>query len=140
MIEHKQAPIMQDGEVVFTVDEKLQSLVQYLLDNGFETYHSCEDDIDGMTFVEYAIDDWIAITEIAFRNSNRELYEFILDQCDVLLQPFDDGFPDDGNERWVEGDNLVWIASVTFPSEHLPHFEKLVRSVLRVQQRPARIQ
>ena len=40
---------MQDGEIVFTVDEKLQSLVQYLLDNGFETYHSCEDDIDGMT-------------------------------------------------------------------------------------------
>ena len=140
MIEHKQAPIVQDGEVVFTVDEKLQSLVQYLLDNGFETYHSCEDDIDGMTFIEYAIDDWIAITEIAFRNRNRELYEFIIDQCDVLLQPFDDGHPDERDEYWVEGDNLVWIASVTFPSQYLPKFEKLVRSVLQLQQRPTRIQ
>ena len=131
---------MQDGEVVYTVDEKLQGLVQYLLDNGFETYHSCEDDIDGMTFIEYAIDDWIAITEIAFRNSNRELFEFMLEQCDVLMQPFDDGSPDDRNEHWVEGENLVWIASVTFPSEQLPRFEGLVRSVLRVQQRPALIQ
>ena len=140
MIEHKKAPITRDGEVVYSVDEKLQRLVQFLLDNGIETYHSCEDDIDGMTFIEYPLDDWIAINEIAFRNPDRELYLFIQDQCDAFTQCFDNGYPDDGEDRWIEGEDLVWIAAVTFPSHYLPRFEKLIRKHLRLPPQPGRIQ
>jgi len=140
MIEHKQAPITQNDEVVFTVDEKLQGLVQFLLDNGIETYHSCENDIDGMTFIEYALDDWIAINEIAFRSRSRELYNFIQDYCDPFIQCFDDGYPDETEQHWVEGNHLVWIASVTFPSGQLHNFEKLIRENLHVQPQPERVQ
>lgn len=65
---HKQAPIMYEGEVIFTVDEKLQSLIQFQWDNGINTYNSCEDNVRGTTWIQYELEDWMVINEIAFRS------------------------------------------------------------------------
>ncbi len=129
-MEHNQAPITFEDKEIFTVDEKLQSLIQFLWDKDFSTFSSCEDNAAGETWIEYAMEDWIAITEIAFRSKMRDLYDFIETECDVLLLSSDDGQPDDNDEYWIEGENLIWSASVRFGKENLELFEKLIRAVL----------
>ena len=38
-LKHKQAPITYEGEEVFSVDDKLQSLIQFFVDKGVETFN-----------------------------------------------------------------------------------------------------
>src|SRR5665647_2754928 len=113
--EHRQAPIIDNGEVVFSVDEKLQTLIQFLYDNDFVTFNSCEDNVEGTCWIEYLLEDWIAINEIAFRTESQDLYQFIEEECEVGLLSCDDGCPDENDEDWIDGENLIWSASVRFP-------------------------
>lgn len=129
--EHEQAPIIIEDEVIFSVDAKLQSLIQFLCDNGILTFNSCEDNVGGTCWVEYELSDWLKISEIAFRSESQDLYRFIEEECDVGLLSWDDGCPDENDEEyWIEGENLIWSASVRFPKERLPIFEKLMRSTI----------
>jgi hypothetical protein len=129
-MDHKQAPITYEDEVIFTVDEKLQSLIQFFVDKGIETFNSCEDNTNGNAWIQYELDDWMFINEIAFRSESRDFYEFIEEQCEVLLLSRDDGELDENDEYWIEGENLIWSASVRFPKEHLEDFEQLIRFTL----------
>jgi len=128
--EHKQMPIIDDGEVIFSVDEKLQSLIQFYWDKGFHTWNSCQDNVRDMCWIEYDLEDWIFINEVAFRTEPRDLYEFIDEECEVLLLRHDDGQPDEKGEYWIEGENLDWSASVRFHKELLADFEALIRATL----------
>ena len=128
--EHKQAPITYDGEVIFSVDKKLQKLIQHFVDNSIETINSCEDDIVGTCWIEFELRDWIGITESAFREEPHHFYEFIVETCDVTLHSQDDGSLDEKENEWIEGENLMWSASVRFPKELLPTFEKFIRATL----------
>lgn len=127
-LRHKQAPIIDDGEVIFSVDEKLQNLIQFFWDNDIFTFNSCQDNVRKTCWIEYELSDWIEITEMAFRIESRDLYQFIEEECQVLLLSTDDGQPDENDEYWLEGENLIWTASVRFRKELLPKFEALVRS------------
>jgi hypothetical protein len=126
-LEHKQAPIMEENEVAFYVDEKLQSLIQFFYDNGIETFNSCQDNVEDTCWIEYLLDDWMAINEAAFRNESQDLYRFIEEYCDVRLLNTDDGCPDENDEYWIEGENLIWSASVRFSKELLPDYEEILR-------------
>ncbi len=126
--QHKQAPITENGEVIFSVDVKLQSLIQFFSDNNIFTFNSCQDNVKKTCWIEYELGDWIKITEMAFRIESRDLYQFIEEECQVLLLSSDDGQPDENDEYWLEGENLIWTASVRFRKELLPKFEALVRS------------
>ena len=130
MEKHEQAPIIVNAEVLFWVDEKLQTLIQFLWDNNVKTYNSCEDNVEGTCWVEYQLADWIEISEIAFRSVPQDLYLFIEEECDVKLQSCDDGQPDENDEYWIDGDNLIWTASVRFPKELLPTFESVIKATL----------
>lgn len=125
---HKQAPILDEGEVIFHVDKKLQSLIQFYWDHGIETFNSCEDNVKGTCWIEYALEDWMVIIESAFREGSRGLCEFIEEECEVLLLNNDDGHADENDEYWIEGENLVWSASVRFAKQLIPKFEALVRA------------
>ena len=127
---HTQAPIMVDNEVAFSVDEKLQSLIHLCCDNGFLTFNSCEDDIGGACWIEYELSDWIEISETAFHKDGRHLYHFIEENCAITLLAADDGYPDENDEYWIPGDNLIWSATVRFKKELLPTFENLLRDTL----------
>lgn len=127
---HKQAPITDNDEVAFLVDEKLQSLIQFLFDMGFCTYNSCQDNIKNTCWIQFDLNDWITISEIAFRTGTQALYRFIEDECDVQLLSSDDGQLDENDEYWIEGDSLMWSASVRFPKKFILKFENLVRSAL----------
>jgi hypothetical protein len=127
---HKQAPIIVEGDTLFSVDEKLQSLIQFFFDNEYETFNSCEDNVGGTCWIEFELSDWINISEIAFRREPQDLYRFIEDECNVNLLSFDDGHPDDDDEYWIEGESLVWSASVRFPKDSLATFEELIRATL----------
>jgi hypothetical protein len=126
-LEHKQAPITYEGEVIFTVDEKLKSLIQFFVDKGIETFNSCEDNTNGNAWIAFELEDWMFINEIAFSNESRDLNDFIEEQCEVLLLSGDDGEPGENEEYWIEGENLIWSASVRFPKELLEDFEQLIR-------------
>ena len=128
--EHKQAPIIVDGEAEFYVDEKLQNLIQFLSDKNVLTFNSCEDNVMDTTWIQYYLFDWMNLEEIAFKSENRDLYDFIQEACEVLVLSCDDGHPDENDECWVEGDELIWSASVRFPKEYLGEFEKLIREIL----------
>lgn len=126
-LEHKQAPITYEGEIIFTVDEKLQSLIQFFVYKGIETFNSCEDNTNGNAWIAFELEDWMFINEIAFRSEPRDLYAFIEEQCEVELRSQDDGEPDENDEYWIEGEHLIWGASVRFPKELLDDFEQLIR-------------
>ena len=128
--EHRQAPIIDNDEVVFSVDEKLQTLIQFLYDNDFITFNSCEDNVEGTCWIEYLLEDWIAINEIAFRTESQDLYQFIEGECKVLLLSSEDGYLDENDEYWIDSEDLIWSASVRFPKELLPIFEELLRATL----------
>ena len=126
-MEHKQASITYDGEVVFEVDEKLQSLIQFCVDKGIETFNSCEYNTNGNAWIEFELEDWKTINEIAFLSESREFVEFIEGVCEVKLLSFDDGHPEENDEYWIEGENLIWGVSVRFPKELLEDFEQMIR-------------
>ena len=128
--EHKQAPIIVDGEIEFHVDEKLQSLIQFLCDKNILTFNSCEDNVRGTTWIQFLLFDWMEVEEIAFRSGIRELYDYIQEECEVKLQSRDDGHPDENDEYWIEGEDLIWTASVRFPKERLKIFEQYMRETL----------
>lgn len=128
--EHKQASIVVDGEVLFSVDEKLQSLIQFFVDNEIYTFNSCQDNVRGTCWIEYELSDWIDISETSFRSESQDLYRFIEDECEVILLSTDDGHPDEEDVYWIEGENLIWSASVRFPKKLLPTFEALMRATL----------
>ena len=128
--QHKQAPIIVNGKVEFTVDEKLQTLIQFLWDNGVLTFNSCEDNVQGTCWIEYSLLDWIEVSEISFHSESQDLYRFIEDECNVIMLSSDDGYPDVNDEYWIEGDNLIWSASVRFPKELLPTFEEHIRATI----------
>lgn len=130
-VEHKQTPILDNGEIVFTVDEKIQSLIQFLWDNDIETFNSCQDNVKGTVWIQYYLDDWMLISECAFRTERQELYWFIQEECNVELLFTDDGEPDENDEDWIEGENLLWSASVRFDKAYLPKFEQLIRAALQ---------
>lgn len=72
--------------------------------------------------------DWIEMSELSFRSESQDLYRFIEESCNVELLSHDDGQPDEKDEYWIEGENLIWSASVRFPRKFLSKFEKLVRA------------
>ena len=51
-LEHKQAPILYEGEVIFKVDHRLQSLIQFYVDHGILTCNSCQDNVGETTWIE----------------------------------------------------------------------------------------
>ena len=128
--EHKQLPILENGEVTFTVDEKLQSLIQFLCDKGILTWNSCQDNVGGTCWIECDLNDWMMMSEISFQSESQALYRFIEDNCEVKLLVDDDGHPDDNDKYWIEGDSLIWSASVRFPKKFIKQFEELVRLTL----------
>ena len=130
MSEHKQAPIYFEDGAIFEVDEKLQSLIQFYVDNGFETFNSCQDNVRGTTWIQYELDDWRIITDIAFRTEDRELYDYIVESCEVLLLSSEDGYLDENDEYYLASEELIWSASVRFPKEDLPYFEELIRNTI----------
>lgn len=128
--EHKQAPIIVDGEVAFSVDEKLQSLIQFLWDKGIFTFNSCQDNVRDTCWIEYDLADWLEMSEISFRSESQSLYQFIEDECEVLLLSTDDGDMDENDEYWLPGENLIWSASVRFHKKLIPVFEEIIRATL----------
>jgi len=129
-LEHKQVPIMENGEEIFKVDEKLQSLIQMLNNHEIYTYNSCQDNIEDTVWIEYDLGSWVYITTLAYDNKSHDLYNFMEEVCHVLLLSSDDGQPDENDEYWIPGENLIWSASVRFHKELLPDFELLIGKLL----------
>ena len=129
-LKHKQAPIMYDGEVVFSVDKKLQKLIQFLVDKDIETLNSCEDNVKGTCWIQFELGDWLGLSESSFQSKRQGLYRFIEEECDLSLTMQDDGSPDEKDEYWIEGKHLIWGASVRFAKELLPTFTKHIRATL----------
>jgi len=127
---HQQAPIYVDDELVFTVDEKLQSLIQFLVDNFFITFNSCQDNIQDKCWIEFNLSDWLELSEISFQSDAKSLVQFIEDECEVLLLSCDDGCPSKNNEYWITGEKLIWSASVRFHKKLIPEFEKIIRATI----------
>lgn len=138
-LEHKQAPIIHEGEALFEVDEKLQSLIQFFFDNEVTTFNSYQDNVRGTAWIEYELFSWMELVTAAFNDEARELHEFIEEHCEVLLRSCDDGEPDENDEYWIEGDELIWSASVRFNRKLLPKFETLVRNVIGDRPAPAEV-
>ena len=128
-LEHRQVPITEDGKEIFKVDEKLQSLIQFLNDQELYTYNSCQDNVEDTVWIQYDLGSWIHITTIAYDNKAYELLEFIQEICLIELTFQDDGRPDKNDEYWLPGENLIWGTSVRFPKELLPEFEQLIRDL-----------
>jgi hypothetical protein len=124
-LKHKQAPILEDGEVVFHVDEKLQSLMQLFWDAGIVTFNSCQDNVRGTCWIEFELADWLLLSEVSFKSEEQSLYRFIEENCEVLLLSMDDGDVDD-DDLWIEGEELIWSASVRFPKKLISTFEAIV--------------
>lgn len=127
-VQHSQAPIINDGEVIFSVDKKLQSLIQFYFDHGIQTFNSCENNVENTCWIAYELSDWMFLTEISFASETQELYQFIEEQCKVLLLSQDNGHLDENEEHWIEGDELIWSASVRFSNALISDFEKIVRA------------
>lgn len=125
--EHTQVPIFEDGEEIFKVDEHLQSLIQFLWDLGLGTFNSCQDNVRDCAWIEYELGAWMLIVDTAFRSESDDLYRFIEEECEVLLLSCDDGELDENDEFWIEGENLIWSASVRFQKEHISDFEAMLR-------------
>jgi hypothetical protein len=128
---HKQAPIIKDGELVFEVDEKLQSTIQLLLDNWIATFNSCQDNIHGTCWIEFELGGWKYLVNTSFQSPEQLLYTYIEDQCEVKLDFCDSGhFESEDEDVWIEGDELYWSASVRFPKEDIPIFESLLKTTI----------
>jgi len=128
---HPQTPIYFEGDVIFTVDEQLQGLMQYLFDNRVTTFNSCQNNIEDKVWIELSLFDWLIITENAYKQRRtNNFYYFSEDECEVKLLSGDDGQLDEANNEWIEGDNVIWSASVRFPRTLLSEFEALIRTVI----------
>lgn len=127
---HEQVPILDDGEVVFHVDVKLQSLMQFFWDAGIQTFNSCQDNVRGMCWIQFDLTDWMMLSDISFKAAEQAFYRFIEEHCEVLLLSRDDGQPDENDEYWIEGEELIWSASVRFPKKLILQFEAIVVSTL----------
>jgi hypothetical protein len=99
---HKQKPIIVDGVVVFSVDEKLQGLIQFLTENKINTFNSCQEDNKEFCWIEYDLEDWLKISEISFRSESQRLYQFIDENCEVILLMCNDGCHDENVEFNME--------------------------------------
>ena len=136
--EHPQAPIYFNDGVIFTVDEKLQGLMQYLFDIRVTTFNSCQDNIDEKIWIELSLYDWLIITENAYaQRHGNGFYDFTEENCEVILLSHDDGYLDDNRNEWIEGDNVIWSASVRFPGTLLTEFEALIREVIATAPMPS---
>jgi hypothetical protein len=127
-VKHRQAPITEDGGVIFSVDKKLQSLIQFYWDHGIDTFNSCQDNTGNTCWIQYALTDWMWMSEISFQTDSKALYRFIEEECKVLLLSSDDGHLDENDDCWIEGDELIWSASVRFKKSLLPKFEEIIRA------------
>ena len=85
--------------------------------------------VEGTCWIQFELVDWIEI-ETAFSTQSQDLYRFIEEECHVELRSRDEGEPDENDEYWIEGENLIWSASVRFPKERLRTFEKVIRTTL----------
>lgn len=70
-LKHKQAPIFEEGEVIFHVDEKLQSLMQFFWDTGIQTLNSCQDNVRGTCWIEFEMTDWMMLSDISFKSAEQ---------------------------------------------------------------------
>ena len=127
---HRQMPIIENGEEIFKVDEDLQSLMQFFCDQNIITYNSCQDNSGKRIWVEYDLESWIYIKTLAYKSESYELVQFIDEICQIELLSCDDGHPDENDEHWIPGENLIWSASVRFPRNFLPEFEALIRELI----------
>ena len=125
-LEHEQAPILENGEVVFHVDIKLQSLMQFFWDNDIVTFNSCQDNVGGMCWIQFDVTDWMRLSDISFKSAEQAFYRFIEEHCEVLLLSSGDGQIDENDEFWIEGEELIWSASVRFPKGMISTFEEVV--------------
>ena len=125
-LKHKQAPILEDGEVVFHVDVKLQSLMQFFWDTDIVTLNSCQDNVRGMCWIQFDLTDWMMLSDISFKSAEQAFYRFIEEHCEVLLLSSDDCQLDENDEYWIEGEELIWSASVRFPKGMISTFEEVV--------------
>lgn len=102
------------------IDKGLEDLMATLWCQGIKTYNSCVENVlnaDGevTTWVEIDLADWQRLVNRAYL-VDRELYHWIEEHCDVKLLCTDNGFPDpEDDDQWIEGEYLIWTASVRFP-------------------------
>jgi hypothetical protein len=129
--EHPQAPIYSNNDVVFTVDVKLQALIQYMFDRRIIAFNSSQNNAGGMIWIELSLMDWLAITKNAYtQRKTNDLYYFIEDHCRVALHSDNDGCLDEEKNEWIEGDNVIWDVCIRFPNTLLTEFEKQIMPVL----------
>ena len=124
---HKQVEVFGTS-----IDAGLEGLMTGLWHHGARTLNSCVENIpnkdgDIQTWFEVDLNDWTRIVGRALL-VNRDLYDFIEEHCDVQLLSFDLSF-DDGclteDGEWIEGDYLMWSASVRFPRQLLDQATEL---------------
>lgn len=106
------------------IDRGLEDLMATLWVQGIKTYNSCiENTLDAngevTTWVEIDLSDWQKLVSRAF-HTDKDLYYWIEEFCRVELLCTDDGMPDpEDDDQWLEGDYLIWTASVRFPRKML---------------------
>lgn len=126
---HKQSPILEEGDVIFTVDKKLQRLMQLLWDHGILTFNSCQLNVRNSVWIQFELGSWIELVRQAYAWSS-DLEQFIDEECELNLLSCDDGYPDENGEYWIQGDQLIWSASVRFDRKQLKCFQRIVQDVL----------
>ena len=106
------------------IDKGLEDLMATLWSQGITTYNSCiENTLDEngevTTWLEVDLADWQKLVSRAF-HIDKELYHWVEENCKVNLLSDDDGMLDPEDEdQWIEGDYLIWSASVRFPRKLL---------------------
>jgi len=130
--EHKQVKTYYKDDQIF-VDEMLQGLIQFFFDNDIYTVNSCQNINGGKVWIEFFYYDWFKIIQVAYKlnlSHEHELYYFAQENCNVNLHANDDGYLDEANDEWVEGNEIMWTASIRFPAPLLSKFEELIRNVV----------
>ena len=127
----KRVPFVDHGKDISSVEEEFQSIIQFLWDREIDAFDWCMDNEWGIASIHFELFCWMRVTTAAFHSKARDLYNFIEDECQIFLLVTDDGQPDENEEDLLEGDELIWGASVTFPKERLVEFERLLRETLR---------
>ena len=106
------------------IDKGLEDLMATLWCQGITTYNSCIENTlnengEVTTWLEVELNDWQKLVSRAF-HTDKDLYYWIEEFCKVELLCTDDGMPDpEDDDQWIEGDYLVWSASVRFPRKLL---------------------
>jgi len=84
-------------------------------------------------WIEFFYYDWFKIIQVAYKlnlSHEHELYYFAQENCNVNLHANDDGYLDEANDEWVEGNEIMWTASIRFPAPLLSKFEEVIRNVV----------